>query len=340
MMTSPKITSAPRGSTRPWLMLVAVAVSWLLPAVPARATILAFYYTNSDNAAIYFGASPFSGSSTSPTWAYNSLTGLNDILASAGSGFPVANPVLGNNVASAGPSSLVGYMDALFLHQSGGTAPLSGASFGTGGAAIFGYSGGMYLTDSGGGGTASYGIETWTGHYTQNAGFFGYFGTYLSVGGSVSATGSVAIAALQAEVSVTSTTGTTNNYTLAPLILAVENLGGGNFATVTLSQNNNAESGAFVYVDPSTGQFWAFADDATLTNDFGAGSSITVTSTTTFYGDPASIQTIAPDTSLFPNLYVPTESFSYASPFAPGTLMGCTAIVVLSIAGTLRRRAA
>ena len=70
-----------------------------------------------------------------------------------------------------------------------------------------------------------------------------------------------------------------------------------------------------------------------------AGSHISVTSTLTFYADPASIDTIAPDLSLIPGGSLPGELFFGTSVPEPSTaVMGGSALVILSTFGWLRRR--
>jgi hypothetical protein len=316
-------------------LLAAIAVSWLCSAGPARAALV---YTGSNNSAISFGATNYGGGAQiTPKWIPDNVTGLNDILASPGGTFQLANPVVGNNVASVGPAAY-GPGVSQFLNWTGGVAPLSGAPFGTGSAAIYGPAATFALTDAtpGGGGTASYGIETWNSYYTQTTAYHGTFGTFLSIGGNVGLANSSAVAALQTEVYVTSG-GVTTPYAFAPLILAIGNVGGGLYSYVALSQAN-ALSGAAVIVNPLTGGFSGLAIDNYAAN-FAAGSTIKVTSTLTFYADPASIDVITPDLSLLPGLSLPGESFGGSVPEPGSVVMGGTAMLALSLLGWMRRRA-
>lgn len=331
-MVSRRFNTAPRGLVRP--LLAAVAAVWLWSPGPAPAALV---YTGSNNSVISFGATNYGGGAQiTPQWIPNNVTGLNDILASPGGTFQLANPVVGNNVASVGPAAY-GLGVSQFLDWTGGTAPLSGAPFGTGSATIYGPAATFALTDAtpGGGGTASYGIETWNSSYTQTTAYNGTFGTFLSIGGNVGLVNSSAVAAVQTEVYVTSG-GVTTPYVFAPLILAVGNLGGGVYSFVALSQVN-ALSGANIVVNPLTGAFSGLAIDNYAAN-FAAGSTIEVTSTLTFFADPASIDVIAPDLSLLPGLTLPEESFGGVVPEPASMVMGGTAVLALSLLGWMRRR--
>jgi hypothetical protein len=303
----------------------------LAPCGAARAALV---YNGTTNAAISFGATNYGGGAqVTPKWIANNVTGLNDILASPGGTFQLANPVVGNNVASVGPAAF-GPGTSEFLTYAGGTAPLSGAPFGVGTAAIYGPYATFALTDAtpGGGGTASYGIETWNSSYTQTTAYNGTFGTYLSIGGNIHIPGSSVVAALQSEVYVTSG-GVTTPYVFAPLILALGNTGGASYSYVY-----NSASGASIRYNAATGAFTGLAIDSYAAS-FLAGTTIDVTSTLTFYADPASIDVTAPDLSLIPGASLPGESFGSASVPEPSSMITAgTSLVVLSLLGWLRRR--
>ncbi|MGP0064779.1 MAG: hypothetical protein ACLQGP_14420 [Isosphaeraceae bacterium] len=330
-----RLRAGTQGLVRPALVLAAVAVCGLISSEPARAALV---YTGSNNSAIVFGATTYGGGAqVTPQWIPNINTGLNDILASPGGTFQLANPVIGNNVAGVGPAAY-GPGVYQYLNWTGGVSG-DGSTFGTGAATIYGPSAGFGLTDStpGGHGTASYGIETWNSYYTQTTAYNGTFGTYLSIGGNVGIVNSSAVAAVQTEVFVTPHGGATTEYVFAPLILAIGNLGGGNYTYVALS-DANAASGAAIVVNPLTGAFSGLAID-NYAAIFSANTSIKVTSTLTFYADPASIDSISPDLSLLPGLSLPGESFGGSGVPEPGTMIsGGTALVVLSVLGWLRRR--
>jgi hypothetical protein len=325
-MRSKTINARPRGPLRLAFALAAVGILGFVHAVPARAGLV---YTGTTNSAISFGASGYVPGNGSPHWITNNVTGLNDILSSPGGTFGVANPVTGNNVASVGPAAY-GPGTTQFLNWTGGTAPLSGAPFGSGAARIYGPVATFALTDAtlGGGGAASYGIETWTSNFVQTTAYHGTFGTFLSIGGNVGIVGSSAIAALQSEVTVNGVA-----YVFAPEILAIGNLGGGNYTYAY-----NSASGANIRVNSLTGAFSGLAIDSYAAN-FAAGSHISVTSTLTFYADPASIDSFTPDLSLIPGASLPGEVLFGSSVPEPSTaVMGGTALLVLSAFGWLQAR--
>jgi hypothetical protein len=169
------------------------------------------------------------------------------------------------------------------------------------------------------------------GNYT------GSFGTYLSIGGSVPIIGSSAVAGLQNEVSFLNPNGVVNNYVLAPLILAVGHIGNGGYTFVAIG-GPTGTSADILYNSLNT-SFVGLAtdnDSAVIPN----GTQITVTSTLTFYADPASIDLIAPDISLFPGLDpLPGIDFMGTVPEPGSMVLGVSAMVMLSAAGWARRRA-
>jgi hypothetical protein len=328
-MTSLRLYIGPRGLAR--LVFATIAAFALIPNEAARAALV---YTGTNNSAISFGATTYGGGAQgTPKWIANNVTGLNDILASPGGTFQLAHPVISNNVASIGPAAF-GPGTNQFLNWTGGVSG-DGSPFGTGAATIYGPSATFALTDAtpGGGGTASYGIETWNSYYTQTTAYHGTFGTYLSIGGNIAIPGSSAVAALQTEVYVTSG-GVTTPYVFTPLILAIGNTGGTSYTYVY-----DSASGAKLRYNALTGAFSGLAIDSYAAN-FAAGSTIKVTSTLTFYADPASISVTAPDLSLLPGSSLPGESFGAASVPEPGSIVtGSTALIVLSVLGWARRRA-
>ena len=87
-----------------------------------------------------------------------------------------------------------------------------------------------------------------------------------------------------------------------------------------------------------TGAFGGLAIDSYAAN-FAAGSQISVTSTLTFYADPASIDSFTPDLSLIPGASLPGEVLFEASVPEPSTaVLGGTALLVLSAFGWLQAR--
>ena len=155
-------------------------------AVVARPGRRRRLYTGSNNSVISFGHHRRLQREDA-RWIPNNVTGLNDILASPGGTFQLANPVVGNN--RVGRPGGLRSRGLAFLDWTGGTRPAERRPFGTGSAAIYGPAATFALTDAtpGGGGTASYGIETWNSSYTQTTAYNGTFGTFLSIGGNVAA---------------------------------------------------------------------------------------------------------------------------------------------------------
>jgi hypothetical protein len=332
-MVSQRFTVSDRCAV--WLarVLEAVMVLGLIEPEKARAGLV---YNGTTNSQIAFGASPIGVGNGFLQWGHNNVTGLNDILDSPGGAFGVANNALGNNVAitalqNYGPGSFQ------YLNWLGGNAPLSGAPFGAGSAAIYGPLATFALTDRapGGGGTESYGFETWNSHYTQTTNYTGTFGTYLSIGGFLPIVGSSAIAGLQSEVTFTRL-GVSTTYILAPEVLAIGNTGGGTFTYVALG--GGPYGGAGVAFNPFTGGFSGLSIDSYSANIL-AGTSISITSTLAVYADPAMISTSLPDLSLTPGLSLPGESLAQTAAPEPSTVvLGGTALLVLSIVSWVRRR--
>lgn len=181
--------------------VAALAISLVVQPGVVHAALI---YNGTTNSAISFGATNYGGGAQiTPKWIGNNVTGLNDVLASPGGTFQLANPVVANNVASVGPAAY-GPGAFQFLNWTGGVAPLSSTPFGSGSATIYGPGASFALADAtpGGGGTASYGIESWTSHYTQTTAYLGTFGTYLSIGGNIGLVNSDVVTALQTEVTV------------------------------------------------------------------------------------------------------------------------------------------
>lgn len=333
-MVSQRFKTGLRGLVRRAPVLAAVVVVGLISSEPARAALV---YTGSNNSVIVLGATKYGAGNGTPQWIHNVNSGLNDILSSPGGTFGVANPVIGNNVAGIGPAAY-GPGVFQFLTHTGGVSG-DGSPFGSGAGVIYGPAASFALTDAtpGGGGSASYGIETWNSFYTQTTAYNGTFGTYLAIGGNVGIPGSSAVAAVQTEVTVTPIGGPATTYVFAPLILAVANNGALGYSYVALSAAN-ALSGAAIVANRATGAFSGLAID-NYAASFSAGSRIAVTSTLTFYADPASISVSTPDLSLLPGLSLPGESFGGSSVPEPSSMiMGGTALLAVSVFGWLRRR--
>jgi hypothetical protein len=242
-------------------------------------------------------------------------------------------PVLANNTSSTG---IVNFGSLSWSQVGGGNV---NGPFGAGSGLIVGPGAAFGLTDAtpGGGGSASYGIESWVSRYTEVGNYSGSFGTYLSIGGSLPVVGSSAVAALQTEVSFLNPGGQVNNYVLAPLILAVGN-GVGSLTFVAIG-GPSGHSAGILYNSLTTGFVGLATDNYSAL--IPSGTQITVTSTITFYADPASIDSIAPNISLFPGLDpIPGLVFvgSATVPEPSGAVLGGIATAVLSLASWLRWR--
>jgi hypothetical protein len=332
-MVIQRLTVCAQSVVRLASVLAAVVVLGLVGPENAQAALV---YTGTTNSQIALGASPVGFGNGSLQWGHNNDDGLNDILDSPGGAFGVANNALGNNVAIT-PDRSYGPGSFQFLNWVGGNAPLSGAPFGAGRGAIFGPLATFGLTDSAlsGGGTESYGFETWTSHYVQTTNYNGTFGTFLSMGGFLPFVGSTAIAGVQSEVTFTKG-GASTTYVLAPEVLAIGNTGGGTFTFVALG--GGPFGGAGVAFNPLTGGFSALSIDSYSAKIL-AGTSISITSTLAFYADPASISSISPDLSLTPGLSLPGLVLGGVSVPEPSTaVMGSTALIALSFVTWLRRR--
>jgi hypothetical protein len=258
---------------------------------------------------------------------------LNDILASPGGTFQLANPVIANNTTSVGPFNFA----TLSASQVGGGN--ANGPFGAGSGTIFGQAVSFALTDAtpGGGGSASYGIESWTSSFTEVGHYVGTFGTYLSIGGNLPIVGSSAVAALQTEVSFTLSANTTN-YVLAPIILTMGRTAGG-FTFVAIGGTGAPAGGgaAYTYLGGNYSMLGVDNYAANILN----GTTIHVTSTLTFYADPASVDSITPSSSLISQIDggLPGISFGGSAVPEPSSMvMGSTALAVLSVVGWMRRR--
>jgi hypothetical protein len=207
-------------------------------------------------------------------------TGRNDILATPGGGYQLANPVLGNNIASYGPLPYSNY--TFQLGGGNGNGP-----FGSGFTLVTPTAIGFTLSDSfPAGGSASYSITSTDATFLTDAGgFAGNIGSYLAIAGSLGA-GSAAAVSLMTEINVDNT----GWIYETPLILAAAGNG-----------NNVAAGDAFALVNTSTGFGGTYQgvaiDNWGLFNLVGAGHSVRVISTLTAIADPASIDSIIPDST-------------------------------------------
>ena len=252
-------------------------------AAPASAGII---FTGGVGETVY-GVTSYGGAAAGPLFIANNVTGFNDILASPGGGYQIANPVIANNIAQTGIAPL-----GLSSFKIGG-GNINGP-FGAGAVNIGGIRTTFSQSDAALCCSASYSISSWTTNLLVTpGGFAGNLGTYLSIGGRLPAITSAAVASLVSHyylngVYVGDTT---------PLILAAS----GNGNTVALGG-----SGAALAYGPG-GTFRGLAIDNLAAFLPVAGSQIKVVSTLTVYADPSSIETITPDLSLLPGIDLPTS---------------------------------
>ena len=217
----------------------------------------------------------------------------NDILTSPGGGYQVANPVVGNNVAS------TGLVNAPYTFGwTGGISHLDGSAFGSGATVNLGPEVGFALADTApGGGTASYMITSMLNQFTVDAaGYNGTIGDYLSLAG-VNFTGSdSSVAAIRGDFSINGGAA----IALPDIMLALA----GNC-------NNRVAGTATAFINgcvATGGNGGAFAGLASGIANGGAvfnlnpGDVISVVTTLTVYADPASIDSLPFDDSLFQQL--------------------------------------
>jgi hypothetical protein len=252
------------------------------------------------------------------------VTGRNDILASPGGGYQLANPVIANNIASYGP---LGYPNYSFQVGGANGKGLFGSAFTLVTPTAIGFT----ISDSGpAGGSASYAITSTDNTFVTDAGGFnGTIGGYLGIAGVLPAGGSAIAVSMMTEISVDDGG---FQYETA-MILAM----GGN-------GNNVAAGDQWAFVNTSAGfggNYVAVSiDNWGLFNLAGPGHTIRVVNTITEIADPASIDSIAPDLTFLddhgltlPNLLL--ESDAAGTP-EPGVLLmvGSGLLVV----GLTRRR--
>ena len=217
----------------------------------------------------------------------NNVTGINDILATPGGAYQLANPVVGNNIFQT-PANLP---TTFFSFQIGGGN--GNGAFGSGYTVVTGPQIGWTLADSGpAGGSASYMISSWTANFVVGAGGFnGSLGSYLNISGILPAVGSADVASLVTQLSI----GGAAFVIETPLILAAA----GNGNTVA-----SGGAGAIVQYGGG-GTFRGLAIDNYGNFVLPAGTTITAITTVTAYADPASFQSL--DIFLDPDLLAQTN---------------------------------
>ena len=295
------------------LALLALLLASSAPAVPV--------YTGGTGG-MAFGVTPYGAPVPGvPTYILNANNGLFDILSSPGGTFLTANPVIPNNIASIGPGVLPGFLTWV------GGGNVNGP-FGVGSIAISGPTVGFALSDPvPGGGSASYGIGTWSATFNEPVGYAGPFGSFLSIAGSVPAVGNAAVAGLRTHItSANPASPFFGGIDLPELVLANSQVAPGVFSWVALGG-----AGAAMLNGP--GGFRGLA----INNAFlaiPAGDIFTATSTLTIYADPASLNVFDPlwDPSLIAATGTTLPDFGVVSTVPePGTglLLGMGALALL-----------
>jgi hypothetical protein len=258
-------------SASAFAIAIAIAISVFGFATPASA-LGVITYTGGSGDTVY-GVAPYCcGAQGVPKFIPNNVTGFNDILASPGGAFQLANPVIANNISQFATAAL-----PLTTFQIGGGNGFG--PFGSGATQIAGPDIAFRLSDAfPAGGTASYSISSWESDFVvAPGGFVGNLGTFLAIGGSVPAFGSAAAASLVTDYYLNGIL----QGTSPALILAAS--GAGN--TVAFGGG-----GAFMQLG-NNGFFRGLAVDNVFAN-LAAGTNLKVVSTLTAYADPASIDTI------------------------------------------------
>jgi hypothetical protein len=257
---------------------------------------------------------------TTPTYILNNLTGNTDILSSPGNGYQIANPVTTNNVAE---SPLNGLAPYFFTQTGGNNLPNGdGSTFGTGATQDSGSVVDFAMNDSTVGCcSASYMITSVDDDFTvDGGGFNGNFGAFLSIGGSNQTGSDAAVASLIVEYNVDGT-----GWVFLPQMVlaasgncvtsvALGGAGGANAALANAACGNGGNGGAFSGLASSFNAL-----------NLNPGDTIQVIGTLTAYADPASIDSIAPDLSLLPDVTLPDFASMDTNVPEPGTylLFGC-----------------
>lgn len=284
--------TSPRRGAGASLRRVAFTAIGLTLLVSAPAAQAAIKYVGGTGETVY-GVAPYGvGPQPAPVFIANNITLFNDIMATPGGGFLLADPRVPNNIADTGLQPL-----ALGSFKLGGGN--AAGPFGAAATLITGPRIGFRMTDSApGGGSASYMISSWEANFAvDGGGFVGNFGNFLSIGGFLSAPSSAAAVSL------------ISNYYLngayvgqaAPLVLAAA--GNGNFQAL-------GGSGAVLQFGAG-GRYRGLAINNIAANLVG-GDNVRVVSTLTAFADPASIDTLPIQLDLLDLVGQPLPDFAFA----------------------------
>jgi hypothetical protein len=270
----------------------------IVTAAPTFAGLLA----NGGNGAISFGVAPYGGAPNvgGPTYIADNITGRNDILTSPGlgtlGGYLTASPVISNNIASYG-----GALPLAATQTGGGNGA---GAFGTGVAQNSGADMAFALSDSGpGGGSASYIVSAANYTFTDVGAPIGIgttYGAYLSIAGAVPLVGNADVASLRVHISDTAGVFGAGGTDLPQLVLAISRNGAGagigNYNIVTIGGVAGGNAG-LILDNGVNGAFRALAvDNLALAAAIPVGDILSVSTALTAYSDPASFDSIFPET--------------------------------------------
>jgi hypothetical protein len=234
-------------------------------------------YTGGIGETVY-GVAPYCcGAQGTPKFIGDNVTGFNDVMASPGGAFQLANPVSTNNIFQ---TPLVNPLP-LFSFQNGGGNAFG--AFGSGATNLVGPNFAFRLSDSApGGGSLSYSISTMTSNFTITAGGYrGNLGTYLAIGGTLFGVNDSAAASLVSQYYL-------NGVYQGSVVNILADAGNGNFVDL-------GGTGAALFQNGLS--FQGLAISNVLAN-LSAGSNVKVVSTLTAFADPAMIDSIFPDEQL------------------------------------------
>jgi len=303
------------------LYVCLLASAMLLGASAAQANIV---FNGATGDTVYGVTNYAGGAQGVPKYMGNNVTGLNDILASPGGTYQLANPVIANNVAQSGFPVAAPYF---FNWTGGGNA---NGQFGTGLTTNYGPSVAFALSDTTiGCCAASYSITSWFSDFKVNAaGFAGNLGAYLAIAGNNLTAADSGVAALQTEWSINGGA----FVALPQLVLAA----GGNCSDVAIG----GSGAAILNNGCNGGTYRGLAIDNLGFFRLAPGTDIRTIATLTAYADPSSIDTIIPDDALIAATGASLPDFALADAAAapePG-LFGVLAAGLASMGLLLRRR--
>jgi len=310
-------------------------LSWVLAAAwPAYSVPI---FNGVGDGAIVFGVSPVANVVPGvPTYIPNNINGISDVLTSPGGTFKTASPVVANNIQEIPvpppatlPLPVVGFQ----IGGGNGNGP-----FGSGSVAVTGPQVFFSLQDVAAGGSTSYSITHWSANFTETVGGLQNIGSFLSIGGTLPAVDSAAVAALRTHLSSLNPLSPFFNgglgIDLPQLVLA-----NGRIAPLTYSFVALGGAGAAMLVDDAAvGTFRGLAIN-NLAFNIPLGDVIVAENTLTVYADPSQLGDIAPAADLISmtGTTLPTNSLLFVP--EPGiSLLGALGALGLVLRPGVRRR--